>query len=392
MHDIQIEDTVLVLDNSRSMLRSDFEPSRLSVAKEVVKNFITSKLAIDPKDRISILSYGDGTKKIHDFSNDEISLFKSLEKTVISGKGVIHDAVAFSLQLIVEEMRKIGGKVHRIFIISDNKLEHDSEHLNKLAEIAKGLGIFIDTCQIGNSPSSNKNILKKISQSTNGEFGYFNNEKAVINAGKSFASKKMVKHAPDYFTSKKKEKGPPLMSEVALPLRRASIMEIRLMMKNGGMEQEKCQICHSVKAPTGADFYSEGRFCPNCDRPMHLSCATLWAKKSEHGKNTFRCPFCYFLLKVPKTMTKLVKSKVEESKKVKIIDEQQDRKTRMIEIASENIDQINESCTYCHNIFLGKYKVYKCQNCGSHYHEPCLRKMHVEIKACRFCGSKIDLN
>ena len=61
----------------------------------------------------------------------------------------------------------------------------------------------------------------------------------------------------------------------------------------------------------------------------------------------------------------------------------------MIEIDEVNINQINESCVYCHNIFVGKYKVYKCQKCGSYYHEPCLKKTYDEIKSCRFCGAEI---
>ena len=57
----------------------------------------------------------------------------------------------------------------------------------------------------------------------------------------------------------------PLISEIALPLRRPTVLEIKLIM-SGKSNQEKCHICHSIKAPvTGSDFYSEGRFCPSCD-------------------------------------------------------------------------------------------------------------------------------
>jgi hypothetical protein len=374
------------------MLRNDFKPNRLFVAIETIKNFVSSKLDIDINDRISIICFGESIKKLNDFSNSKEILINSLEKIPVSGKGMIHEAIAFSLQLLIVEMRKLGGKIHRMFIISDSKLNVNSEQLDEIINASKGLGIFIDTCQIGKPSGTDPNVLKRISHLTNGEYGYFNNELAIINAGKSYASKKMIKQSSDYFSATSKEKAPPLVNEIALSLRRPTVMEIRMMMKDGGKEQEKCQICHSVKAPTGADFYAEGRFCPNCERPMHLSCANMWAKKSEQKENLFRCPFCYFLLKVPETISKLVESKVDEFKKIRIIEDENYNKTRMIEISSQNISQIDESCTYCHNIFLGEFKVFKCQKCGSHYHEPCLKKMYNELKACRFCGAEIKID
>jgi len=287
-------------------------------------------------------------------------------------------------------MRRIGGKVQRILIISDNRLYLDKIKINKLIDVSKGLGEYIDTCQLGKPQEGKQNILKRIAQLTGGEYGYFNNIKAILNAGKSFASKKIIKETIDYSTSKKIEKKPPLMNEIALSLRRPSVMEMRLMMRNGGKEQDKCQICHSIKAPTGADFYSEGRYCPNCDRAMHISCTALWAKNSEHKDNMFRCPFCFFLLKLPKSMSidKIVKDIEEKSKTVKILHPNTNQ-TKMEQISKENINEINASCSYCHNIFSGDFSVFRCEKCGSYYHEPCLQKMFNEIRACRFCGSQI---
>jgi len=374
------------------MLRRDFKPNRLSIALGAVKNFISSKFTIDPKDRIAILSFGDNTKKLCSFSFEEDRLVASLKKIQVSGKGFLHEGVAFSLQLLVEEMRKIGGKIHRIFIVSDNKVIHDDK-LQNIINIAKGLGIFIDACQLGLTQDHTQSILRRISHFTGGEYGFFNNSKAILNAGKAFASKKAVKETTDYFSPHKKDDLAPLVSEIALPLRRPSVLDIRLMMSETNRGQEKCQICHSVKAPiTGADFYSEGRYCPSCDRPMHLSCTTMWAKKTEYKENVFRCPFCYFLLELPKSAAKLVEEKPEDEPKIKLIDESGINTTRMILIAPGYVPQIDASCSYCHSIFLGDYKVFKCEKCGSYYHEPCLEKMNEEIKACRNCGSKISFD
>ena len=388
----KIEDTVILLDTSRSMLRKDFKPSRLAIELQTVKNFIHSKLSIDMKDRISIITFGNITKKLISFAFEEEKLIESLKKVQISGQGFLHEGIAFALQIIVEEMRKLGGKIARIFIITDNKLNNDISKLQKIVNIARGLGVFIDACQLGGEQDHDELSLKRITQSTGGDFGYFNNSKAIINAGNEFASKKEVKETTDYFSPDNKDKIAPLISEIALPLRRPSLLDIRLMMKGNVRGQDKCQICHSVKAAvTGSDFFSEGRYCPNCDRAMHLSCAAMWAKKTEYKENIFRCPFCFFLLELPRVALKLVKEKAEDLPEIKIAEEDEILETEILLIPDDKIDEIEASCSYCHSIFLGDFKVYQCKHCSSYYHDPCLEKMIKELKACRYCGAKIIL-
>ncbi len=390
MPEIKIEDTVILLDTSRSMLRKDFKPSRLAVELLTAKNFIKSKLSIDMKDRISVISFGDTTHKLIDFAFEEEKLINSLKRIQISGRGILHEGIAFALQILVEEMRKIGGKIPRILIITDNKLVFNKDRLDKMVNIAKGLGVYIDACQLGGIQGYEENTLKRITQKTRGEFGFFNNTKEIVNAGKAFASKKDVRETIDYFNPEKKEGIAPLVSEIALPLRRLNVLEIGLIMNGKGRGKEKCNICHSVKAPiTGSDFYSEGRYCPSCDRAMHLSCAAMWAKKTEYKENVFRCPFCFFLLELPRAALKFVRDKDEGTTGITIMEDNEAKETKLMLIPPENVNEIDASCFYCHSIFLGDYQVFQCEKCGSYYHKPCLDKMIKEISACRNCGAKI---
>ena len=78
-----------------------------------------------------------------------------------------------------------------------------------------------------------------------------------------------------------------------------------------------------------------------------------------------------------------------DTQKVKILDVIEQNKAKMIEIHDNMINTIDASCSYCYNIFLGDFKVYECQICGSYYHEPCFKKIYNEMKACRFCGAEI---
>jgi hypothetical protein len=386
--DTKAEDTVILIDSSRSMFRKDFKPSRLSTALELIKSFIQEKYVIDSTDRTALVSFGNNASKLMNFSYDPEKLINSFQRIQISGKGNLHDGIAFSLQLLVEEMRKLGGKVQRVFIISDNRILKDTT-IEKLINISKGLGVYIDACQLGTEENNSNLSLKMIASITKGQFGFLSNSKDSKNMGKSFASKKEFKDTFDYFSSRKTNEIAPLINEIALPLRRPNVLDIRLMMSRIEKGQDKCQICHSIKAPlTQNDFYSEGRYCPYCDRPMHLSCAAMWAKKSEYKENVFRCPFCYFLLKLPHSVGMLLDEKTESETKVRIIGEDNDI-TRMLLVNNEKIKEINSSCTYCHGIFLGDYKVYQCENCKVYYHEPCLNKMHEELQACRNCGAKL---
>jgi len=386
---IKIEDCVILIDSSRSMVRKDFKPNRLVVALETVKKFIHEKFLIDPKDRIAILSFGENVTKLSSFSYEQEKLLNALNRIQISGKGSLNEGLAFSVQFLVGEMRKLGGKTNRIFIISDNKLEY-SDKIQKILDMAKGLGVYIDACQLGKTEDHSQSILKKIAKTTGGKFGFFNNSKALLNAGASYAPKKELKASTDYFSPDKKNDIAPLVSEIALQLRRPNVLDIRLMMSSKERGQEKCQICHSVKAQiTGADFYSEGRYCPSCERPMHLSCVAMWAKKTVYKENVFRCPFCFFLLELPASAAKLVEEKVEvEEPKIKLIDESGINITKMVQIPEFEIDKIDASCTLCHSIFLGDYDVFQCEKCGAYYHEPCLNKMVNEINACRNCGAQ----
>jgi hypothetical protein len=390
---VKIEDCVILIDSSRSMVRKDFKPSRLAIALETAKKFIHEKFIIDPKDRIAILSFGANITKLCPFSFDEEKLLNALNRIQVSGSGSLNEGLAFSVQYLVGEMRKLGGKTNRIFVISDNKVEY-TDKIRKIINIANGLGIYIDACQLGKTENHSESILKKIAKTTGGNFGFFNNSKAMLNAGASYASKKELKETVDYFGPEQKSENAPLISEIALQLRRPNVLDIRLMMSSKERGQEKCQICHSTKSQiTGADFYSEGRYCPSCERPMHLSCVAMWAKKTEYKENVFRCPFCFFLLELPPSAAKLVEEKVQaEEPKIKLIDESGINMVYVNQVPETKIDEINASCTYCHSIFLGDYKVYQCEKCKAYYHEPCLKKMYNEISACRNCGAQIIIN
>ncbi|OLS15918.1 MAG: hypothetical protein RBG13Loki_0458 [Promethearchaeota archaeon CR_4] len=382
MGDFSIEDTCILLDASRSMMRRDFKPSRLVVALKTIKKFVEQKIAIDPKDRTCLATYGSKTQKICDFTNDPATMIESFRNIEISGQGEIEEGFAFAIQQLVKEIRKIGGKVPRIFVVTDERRIDMGDRMDKIGKLAKGLGIFIDVAQIGNPKK--ETYLKQLSHLTSGEYAYFNNEKALGNAGTGYASKKQSQG--ESYVAKIEKKPPPLVSEVAVELRKPNLGELKDLMR--GIKIEKCQICYQEKCPKcSAHFFSCGRYCPSCGRPIHMHCATMWAQKSpETAENVFRCPNCYFLLRVPKSVVKLMNQNAEP---VTNNTPAQEKTTKMMRVPDATIANIDESCGGCHNIFTKDQPVFRCQACGVHYHEKCLEEMYKTIHACRSCGMKI---
>lgn len=380
---LNIEDCVILLDTSASMLRRDFEPSRLRVTVRGLLNLIQRKFEIDANDRLAIVTFGKKATKLHDFTSTASSLQASFARMEISSKSDISDGLALSMQMLASEIRKIGGKVPRILLFSDDRLGAMTDRLIKLANAAKGLGIFIDCLVAGGiTAGTSRSVMKNLASITSGDFAQFKNEHAYAKAIVELASKKDLNDVPGYFASQEREMKAPLLSEIAVELRRPNIKEIQDMIVNP--TKLNCNICYKSTSPTGQPPYASLRFCPSCSRPVHLACATQWARSASNAKDdVFRCPFCYFLLRgVPASLLPPVKQVMDPAGAQK--------QTRMSLVPSSRVPDIEGSCGQCHVIFLGEYEVYKCATCNTYYHKPCVADMFKKSGGCRACGREIQ--
>ncbi|HME52816.1 MAG TPA: VWA domain-containing protein [Candidatus Lokiarchaeia archaeon] len=382
MPGLTIEDNVILIDTSRSMLRADFTPSRLAVTMRASLELIAKKFEIDPNDRLSIVTFGNKAQKISDFSSKKQILFEALKNVEPGGVSDIADGLALSIQLLATEMRKMGGKVVRILLFSDDRLGTMTNKLIKLGNAAKGLGIFID-CLVAGRPAGAKNfsVMKNLATITGGDFAYFTNTSAYFKAIVGLSSKKDLNDVAGYYEAQEKVRTTPLLSEIAVELRRPNIQEIQDMIANP--QKIKCNICYKSES-NGRPAYATMRYCPSCARPMHLVCTAQWAKNSPDARDdVFRCPFCYFLIKNTGAMllTKTgnaVKQGVAPS-----------GITSFTMIPREDIPDIDSSCGHCHNVFLGEYDVFRCDGCGTYYHKPCVKEVQDKFGACRVCGKQI---
>ena len=143
------------------MFRTDFKPNRLACCINAVKKLIHQRLDLDSSSAFSIVSFSDKAEKIIDFTNIESELYQSLESLNFEGKSALGEGLAISIKIIIEELRKIMAKLPRILIISDGNYTKTAIDPVKMARLAQGLGIKIDSFRIGEM--SQLNILKRSS-------------------------------------------------------------------------------------------------------------------------------------------------------------------------------------------------------------------------------------
>jgi Ca-activated chloride channel homolog len=192
---IEVNDIVLCIDVSRSMLAEDIRPNRLEVAKERIREFARLR----PTDRISIVIFSEKVFTLLPLTTDPSLVDKVLSEISIGylGSGTnIGDGLALSVARAVnsetknkvvvlltdgvanvgtmtplqaaEEAKKFGIKVYTIGLGTDED-----------AKIPVGNGVFGTQYQLIPGGSIDYKVLKEISDMTGGKFYPAKSEKAL---------------------------------------------------------------------------------------------------------------------------------------------------------------------------------------------------------------------
>lgn len=183
---IEVNDIVLCIDVSRSMLAEDIKPNRLEVAKNRIRDFVRLR----PTDRISVIIFSEKVITLLPLTTDPELVDKVLGEISIGylGSGTnIGDGLALSVARAVnsetknkviilltdgvanlgsmtpmqaaEEAKKYGIKVYTIGLGTDED-----------AKIPVGNGVFGTQYQLIPGGSIDYEVLKKISDLTGGKF------------------------------------------------------------------------------------------------------------------------------------------------------------------------------------------------------------------------------
>lgn len=183
---IEVNDVVICIDVSRSMLAEDIQPNRLEVAKQRIRDFVRLR----PTDRISVVIFSEKVITLLPLTTDPALVDSVLSEISIGylGSGTnIGDGLALSVARAVnsetknkviilltdgvanlgsmtplqaaEEAKKYGIKVYTIGLGTDDD-----------AKIPVGNGVFGTQYQLIPGGSIDYKVLKEISDMTGGKF------------------------------------------------------------------------------------------------------------------------------------------------------------------------------------------------------------------------------
>jgi Ca-activated chloride channel family protein len=196
-HEQEIEaeaiDIMLVMDVSPSMLSKDFQPSRLSVAKEMAISFVGRR----PYDRIGLVLFSGGAFTQCPLTNDR-RILQAFIKNIQVGRLPDGTAIGMGIATATQHLDKSESKSKIILLVTD--AENNAGDLGPLksAAIAKALGVRIYSIGIG----SEGVVMSPSYQNSDGSFAFaaremtfdsqILNEMATISNGRFFRAKNVT--------------------------------------------------------------------------------------------------------------------------------------------------------------------------------------------------------
>lgn len=373
-------------------------------------------------------------------------------------KGKLAGAMSLAIQEFAKQLKFVGNLMLRIFIFTDTVVrEGITAEERRLTEIARDIGAYVDILYLGSNPdnigvdedadadgffveepeaemenlefgmeplagSTDRNALEEsgflipglepeslspgktqrpvhakkrrhkdlrlVAELTDGSFYDGDSSTATIAKwARKLGDIKDLEEGLDVFENAPVRKKR-LMSAIAEELQPLGIAEIQEIMEGKG--DLKCNICFQK---TNAVYF---RRCSYCKREMHLQCAMKWAEQDQDKDESFifRCPFCFHLLKVDPSITKLMDlqtmrenvAKYEKSK----AGPSKPRETAAFVLSPDQILQLTEPCEVCGILLEDDDTVHQCANCKAPYHARCFAEtMQKYQQHCRRCEFKI---
>lgn len=137
-------DIVLALDVSGTMLAADFEPNRLTVAKEVAAKFVADR----PNDRIGLVIFAGESYTQSPITTDKAALHTLLQQVEF---GIIDDGTAIGMGLAtsINRLRESDAKSKVVILLTDGVNNTGQVAPLAAADIAAEYGIKVYTVGVG---------------------------------------------------------------------------------------------------------------------------------------------------------------------------------------------------------------------------------------------------
>lgn len=391
----KVEDTVVLLDATDKFYG---DPNAAILIEQGLIDLVAAKYSIDPSDRFALVTFGEEVNVDMEFDAYSPDAFaEALEGVSLLGQvAYLAEGISIGLQLLIKELQRLStGKCMRMLIVSDGVFHQKQKDWQELVEDAKGIGIFIDCIQVV-SHQRGSEVLRRITRITEGDYMEMSYQQFPNNAS-SFAVKK--RKASISQTTEDKGLPPALLEKIAAELdtidSRIQTPQDLLEIALAEGDTYKCGICHSNYCMMcHGPPYACGAYCPQCGRFFHVHCAAGWAQNSKDTpSNVFKCPVCFYLLKVPGSLYRIevlqnrLKSNMEMNQK-------KGGYTASKKPAAQLKDGLRRVCAYCHKILAPDEEGYQCGNpsCNAIYHLACFQEMaQVSGDRCRVCDASMNL-
>ena len=156
-------DIMLVMDLSPSMLSKDFQPDRLSIAKELASGFIKSR----PYDQLGLVVFSGGAFTQCPLSNDRRILLAFVNNLQV-GRLPDGSAIGMGIATAVQHLDKSESKSKIVLLLTDGENNAGDLEPLKAAAIAKALGVRIYPIGIGTDGM----VLSPSFQNRDGTFAF----------------------------------------------------------------------------------------------------------------------------------------------------------------------------------------------------------------------------
>jgi hypothetical protein len=395
----ELTNFILILDGTESMLCNEFRRNRFWVALQGIKIFLREKEIYSPNAFYSLLIAGKQTLVLSSLSKttkkitDQLQAHKFKKNFCLEGSNsdIIY-TLDLAFEMIDQQIQRIGGHASEIIIISSEFDTRKSQKLEELVQKAQLLNIKFSILILNtNLDSSLFSHYKEIAEKTHGTLQVFQSKKNFLEKIKDFAHTTIeASHVIKLTHPKEKSKEDHLI-EIAKALRRPTSEEIRKI--NDRFSDLTCKICFSQSSTMlHSSTKRTLRFCPACDTPLHLYCATMWSIQTQEKGNMIRCPYCYNLLKIPTILRRGLKIQKKLDQKNKT----QPHFVKMIRFKNdpskkENVNIFWECC-YCFEDIptnLENNDLYSCSKCSALFHKHCLQKIYKKNKKCPNCHGEL---
>jgi Ca-activated chloride channel family protein len=187
-------DIVLAMDISGSMLARDFQPDRLTAAKQLAAEFTANRMG----DRISVVAFAGEAFTQCPLTSDQASVATMLTRL---RSGIIDDGTAIGngLATAVNRLRESSSKSKVVILLTDGVNNRGQISPLMAAEIAHDLGIKVYTIGVGSMDKAqmpavdmfgnqtyvwadveiDEELLRNIARKTDGEYFRATNNEAL---------------------------------------------------------------------------------------------------------------------------------------------------------------------------------------------------------------------